>query len=96
MQFWHNCLIFLEYIHIITMNKDEYNRHTENSEFDFGRQIIETGRLLISSDLGDNRMSLYRKGNNHYLIHFQENRIVKVEKISRNLAHMQFPGLIVH
>jgi hypothetical protein len=79
------------------MKKTDTTQNTlpESSSVEFAMHLIEHGKLLISSDLGDNKMSLYRKGNNHYLIHFQENRIVKIEKISRMLAHMQFPGLIV-
>jgi hypothetical protein len=78
------------------MNKSTAKEPLESGVADFAIQLIETGTLLVSSDLGENRMSLYRKGNNHYLIHFQESHIVKIEKISRNLAHMQFPNLIVH
>jgi hypothetical protein len=67
----------------------------KNNTSDLDRQILDTGKLLVTSDLGENRMSLYRKGENYFLVYFQEDEIVKTEKISRNLAHMQFPNLLV-
>ena len=76
-------------------HKDTEYEIKVNSMYDFAELLIKNGKLLITSDMGENRISLYRKGNNHYMLHFQENQIVKIEKISRNLAHMQFPGLIV-
>jgi hypothetical protein len=77
------------------MKKFEHENDRKDS-IEFGIGIMQSGKLLATSDLGENRVNLYRKGMNHYLVYLQENRIVKVEKVSRNLAHMQFPSLIVH
>jgi hypothetical protein len=78
------------------MNIDTINRGSENITIDFAKQIVDQGILLTSTEYGNERISLYRTGVNHYLVFFRDNVIVRIEKTSRNLAHMQFPGLIVH
>jgi hypothetical protein len=57
-------------------------------------EVLKYAKLLLTSENGSSLISLYKKDNNLFLVHSKENEIVKTERISKNLAHIQFPNLI--
>jgi hypothetical protein len=58
-------------------------------------ETIKSAKLLFTSQLGKNLVSLYRLDKNYFLVHYDKNRVTKTEKISKALAHLIFPNLIV-
>jgi hypothetical protein len=57
--------------------------------------FINSAKLIFTSNEDKELVSLYRKWNNYYLVYFDNNEVVKTEKISKVEAHMQFPNLIL-
>jgi hypothetical protein len=62
---------------------------------DILNDFINSAKLIFTSNEDKEFVSLYRKGNNYYLIYFDNNEVVKTEKVSKVEAHMQFPNLIL-
>jgi hypothetical protein len=54
---------------------------------------MEAGKLIVSAEVAHDRISLYRKSNDFYLLYYQENEVVKTEKVSKRLVQNQFPHL---
>jgi hypothetical protein len=55
----------------------------------------ESAKFLFTSQQERDYISLYRLDKQYYLVHYDRNNIIKTEKISKALAHLKFPNLIV-
>jgi hypothetical protein len=59
------------------------------------KSILTAINHLLTSELDGQKISLYRSGNNYYLVTYKGKQVAKLQKISRVYAHIKFPNLLV-